>query len=338
MLPTHLSLLVCPKTKRPLILENTSIDLDGRIKEGLLTEPVSSNHYPVVNYIPRFVEASNYAENFGLEWNIHRRTQYDEETGVPQSKKRFEEETKWEKELSGQIILEVGSGAGRFTTHALDTNATVVSFDYSSAVEANYASNGGHRNLLLVQASIYEMPFAAGFFDKAFCFGVLQHTPDPRGALFSIVEHLKPGGKVAADIYVKDIRHWLLATKYYVRPFTRSMDPAKLYPYVKRYVDLMWPIAKRIRKIPRFGGAINWRLLITDASYFFPNASETWLKEYAYLDIFDMLSPRYDKPQTIKTFRSWFVEAGLTDIDVHYGGTGIAGRGSKVANSFDKRS
>jgi len=30
----------------------------------------------------------------------------------------------------------------------------------------------------LFQASIYELPFAPRQFDKVFCFGVLQHTPD----------------------------------------------------------------------------------------------------------------------------------------------------------------
>ncbi|MCX6985036.1 MAG: methyltransferase domain-containing protein [Lentisphaerae bacterium] len=322
---------ICPKTKRPLILQDSNLNADGRIKDGVLIEPLSGNEYPIVNHIPRFVDQENYSSNFGLEWNLHSRTQYDDDTGVPLSKKRFVEETRWESDLSGQIILEVGSGSGRFTTHALDTNALVVSFDFSNAVEANYASNGARQNLLLVQASVYEMPFPVTFFDKAFCFGVLQHTPDPRKALFYIVDHLKPGGSIAADIYAKNLKSWLTATRYYVRPFVRNMDPERLYRLSKLYVDFMWPLAKIIRKIPRFGGAINWRLLITDASYSFPNAPDEWHKEYAYLDIFDMLSPRYDKPQTLETFRRWYREAGLTDVDVRYGYC-IEGRGVKSKN------
>ena len=324
----HISLLVCPKTKLPLLLTDSVIDRLGRVSEGWLLEPKSENKYPIINFIPRFVNQDNYSKNFGLEWNLHSRTQFDSDTGVPLSKKRFVDETKWGNDLSGQIILEVGSGSGRFTTHALDTNATVVSFDYSNAVEANYASNGHHKNLCLVQASVYEMPFRKNFFDKAFCFGVLQHTPDPKKALFAIVDHLKPSGRIAADIYAKDFRSWLTATRYYIRPFVKNMDPQKLYNLARKYVDLMWPLAKKIRKIPRFGGAINWRLMITDASYSFPDASEEWLKEYAYLDIFDMLSPAYDKPQTLTTFRSWFMEAGLMDVDVRYGNS-IEGRGVK---------
>ncbi len=58
-------------------------------------------------------------------------------------------------------------------------------------------------NVLIVQASVYEMPFPDKLFDKAFCFGVLQHTPDPKGAFLSIPPHVKEGGKVVADVYLK---------------------------------------------------------------------------------------------------------------------------------------
>jgi SAM-dependent methyltransferase len=173
------------------------------------------------------------------------------------------------------------------------------------------------------------MPFNPNFFDKAFCFGVLQHTPDPKKAFFCIVESLKPGGQIVSDIYVKDIIHWLLHPKYWVRPFTRKKNPQDLYKILKNYIDLMWPLAKVIRKIPIVGSPINQRLLIADPSKKLPNAPDAILKEWAYLNTFDMLSPMYDSPQTLKTFRNWHEQANLVDIDVHYGYNGIEGRGSK---------
>ncbi|MEI2748908.1 MAG: methyltransferase domain-containing protein [Ferruginibacter sp.] len=60
-------------------------------------------------------------------------------------------------------MLEVGSGAGRFTQIALDhTKANLYSVDYSNAVEANYKNNGPNQRLKLYQASVYELPFAPG--------------------------------------------------------------------------------------------------------------------------------------------------------------------------------
>src|SRR5437763_11214620 len=109
------------------------------------------------------------------------------------SEKRFFEETGWSRDLAGEIILEVGSRSGRFTEQAASTGAIVVSMDYSYAVEANYASNGRRENVLIVQADIYAMPFHSWYFDKVFCFGVLQHTPDVRQAFLALPPMLKAG-------------------------------------------------------------------------------------------------------------------------------------------------
>lgn len=327
----HLSLLVCPRSKRPLVLGERRVLEESRVREGVLVEPVSGTCYPITDFIPRFVPEQNYARSFGVEWTVHSRTQYDATSGFAVSRDRFEKETRWARDLRGELVLEVGSGSGRFTTHALQTGATVVSFDYSEAVEANYGSNGKHMNLLLVQASVYEMPFRLDCFDRAFCFGVLQHTPDPRRAFSSIVRHLKPGGRIAADVYVKDLRNWLLNPKYWVRPFVSRKNPHTLYDALKRYVDLMWPLARILRKIPRIGATLNWKLLIADYSATaLQHADDATLKQWAYLDTFDMLSPMFDKPQSLRTFRQWFCEAGLEDVDVHYGYNGLEGRGKRA--------
>jgi hypothetical protein len=40
--------------------------------------------------------------------------------------------------------------------------------------------------------------------------------------------------------------------------------------------------------------------------------------------------PAYDLPQTLQTVRQWFREAGLTDVEVHYGHNGIEGHGRNL--------
>lgn len=207
----------------------------------------------------------------------------------------------------------------------------MVSFDYSKAIEDNYRSNGFHPDLLLVQASITEMPLAEGQFDKVMCLGVLQHTPDPRRSFHCLTRMLKPGGSLVSDIYLKSLSRYYLNTRYWVWPLTRTMDPRTLYRATKTYIDFMWPLARLLRRIPRFGEMLNWRLLIADYSSQLPGASDQTLKEWAYLDTFDMLSPRYDQPQTLATFRAWHLAEGLTEIDVCYGYNGIEGRARRPA-------
>ena len=237
--------------------------------------------------------------------------------------------TGWPRDMPGQLILEAGSGSGRFTEYLLATGATVVSFDFSQAVASNYQSNGNAENLLLVQASIHEMPFAVVSFDKVFCFGVLQHTPDPAASFRALVNMAKNGGAIATDVYLKTLVRYYLNTRYWVRPFTRNMDPETLYARCKVWIDFMWPLARIIRKIPYYGEAVNWRLLIADYARQMPDADDDTLKEWAYLDTFDMLSPAYDIPQTLGTYQRWHEDAGLADIRVRRGPNGLVGTAVK---------
>ncbi len=226
------------------------------------------------------------------------------------------------------MILEVGSGSGRFTEHAASTGAMVVSMDYSYAVEANYASNGNMNNVLIVQADLYNMPFSENFFDKLFCIGVLQHTPDVKKAFMILPQYLKSGGSLVVDVYHKlNVFRQLFDTKFWVRPITRKMNPKTLYKITSCYVNFMWPIAKIFSKMP-FGQSINWALLIADYRGKY-DLEENILKEWAILDTFDMSSPMHDNPQPIEKVKQWFVDAQMTNINVHYGYNGIEGHGVK---------
>jgi ubiquinone/menaquinone biosynthesis C-methylase UbiE/uncharacterized protein YbaR (Trm112 family) len=320
----HLRLLACPLcygSLRCARIENAqSAEV---VSDATLVCSVCEKEYPVVDGVPRFVPRENYASGFGLEWTKHARTQYDSYSGLKVSEGRFFSQTHWPRTQAAQFILEVGSGSGRFTEQAANTGATVVSLDYSYAVDANYASNGMRRNVLIVQADVFAMPFRSGTFDRLFCFGMLQHTPSPARAFGALPRVLKAGGLLCADIYKVSLVRTVLQTKYWVRPFTRSMNPDRLYACVRTWVDFMWPLAQILRRLPK-GYAINWRLLVAD--YSFLGLEGEMLKEWSYLDTFDMLAPRYDRPATLPTFRQWARSAGLVDIEVEYTPHGVVMR------------
>lgn len=335
MRTTDLQYLVCPTCHEDLRVSSIDSQQDNRLETAQLKCTGCQAIYPVVRGIPRFVPDENYATNFGFEWNLHARTQYDSYSGLKLSETRFFEQTRWPRDLSGQLILEVGSGSGRFTEQAAATGAFVVSMDYSFAVEANYRSNGQKPNVLIVQADIYHMPFRSGTYDKLFCFGMLQHTPDVHKSFQALPPMLKPGGELVVDVYRKSFLRSRLQTATYVRPLTCKIPPERLYRLTKRWVDLMWPLCSVIRKIPRYGCAINFRLLVADHGNW--GLKGDMLKEWAYLDTFDLLSPRYDSPQTLATVRHWYDEAGFTEVDVANCDQGIVGRGKKPAHARSPR-
>lgn len=332
----HLRHLVCPECRQDLEWGSVETGSDEVVETGSLRCAGCAAEYPVLRGVPRFVPAENYASGFGYQWNVHSRTQYDGSSGASLSETRFFEETRWPRDLSGERILEVGSGSGRFTEPAADTGATVISVDYSSAVDANHASNGHRENVLIVQGDAYKLPVRTGSFEKVLCIGVLQHTPDPHRTFQALTESLRPGGRLTVDVYR---RHgWfkqLFVTKYWVRPFTRKMDPEKLYRRVDRYVRFMWPVTGLINRLPG-GKAFNWQLLVADYRGVL-DLDDAMLREWAVLDTFDMLNPAFDFPQTAETLRRWFEEAGLEEIDVHPGYNGFEGRGRRPENAAEAR-
>jgi SAM-dependent methyltransferase len=323
-----LEYLVCPMCEGELLLANVRIKNNDAIEEGTLQCGRCNKKFEIVRYIPRFVSLENYASGFGFEWTKHARTQFDSYSGDNVSEARFFSETKWARNLSGEVILEVGSGSGRFTEQALATGAIVVSMDYSYAVEANYASNGSNDNVFIVQADLYKMPFKKSFFDKVLCIGVLQHTPNVERAFAALPKYLKPGGSLVIDVYRKrSFVERLFMVANWARLFTKNMSHERLYKWVSVYVNAIWPIITLIHT--HYGPRLSSILVVP----YYGNKyklSEEMLKEWAILDTFDRLSPVYDNPQTIETITKWFANANLAQVDIQYGLNGIVGRAKKV--------
>jgi SAM-dependent methyltransferase len=311
----------CPECSGPFELFPLADSTDA--DDGALKCTACEAMIPLVSGIPRFVQSDNYADSFGLQWNIHRNTQLDSYTGLPLSKDRLFKVTRWPKNLEGKLILEAGSGAGRFTEIMLATGATLISFDLSRAVDANYKNNGWHKNLHLFQGDIFHLPLLQKTFDKVLCLGVLQHTPDPSSAFNVLASYVNPGGELVVDVYSNRLRsmlHW----KYILRPITRRMPVRMLYLAIEKVVPLLVPISIRLR---RWFGRIGHRLVpILEYTHWGLPAETN--QRWAILDTFDMYSPRYDRPQSIRQVKKWFANAGFSNVVVEYGPNGVIGRGN----------
>jgi len=289
--------------------------------------------YAISHGIPRFVPAVNYAGNFGLQWNHFRRTQLDSFSGVQISRARFVRQTGWTAEsMRGALVLDVGCGAGRFTEIALSLGARVVAVDYSSAVDACWMNHQHESRLSVAQADMYKLPFKRGTFDCVYCFGVIQHTPDPHAAVAALGSLLRAGGRLAVDVYP---RLWtdVLWPKYWLRPVTTRLPSAVLFKNVQRAVRWLWPVSLAVGRVPVIGRKIRYAIPIVNYEGIYPLSPEQ-LKEWAVLDTFDMLSPAYDQPQRAATVRAWLTEAGLDDVEVFRSGF-LVGRGRKPSGMAD---
>lgn len=323
MRPQSLERLVDPGTGALLEIKSITAEEHSEIKTGELMAADSGNLYPIKHFIPRFVPDDDYAASFGEQWNRYRRTQLDRFNGTTLSRDRLFEGTGWSPaELIGQSVLEVGCGAGRFTQVLLDAGAELCSFDYSSAVDACWLNNGPNERLTLAQADLYQIPFQRGFFDKVFCYGVLQHTPDVKAAFMSLIPFLKPGGKLAVDLYRKSpwITRW--TSKYWYRPITRRMSRDLLRRLVEWYVPRWIPIDNALQRVRVLRYAVPAIVPCWNYTGMLPLTPEQ-IKGWAILDTFDALSPKYDSPQTEATLAAWCEEAGLEQVQIRAAGNGL---------------
>ena len=267
--------------------------------------------FPIINSIPRFCNISNYTESFGYQWNQFSKTQLDSNINSRYSEIRFYKATKWDpKKLVNENVLEVGSGAGRFTEVFLKTTkGKLHSVDYSNAVETNYKNNYKFKSRLnLAQASIYEMPFLDDTFDKVFCFGVLQHTPSFEESVKALIKKTKQGGEIVVDFY--PIKGWYtkINAKYILRPITKRLSHTSIHKLIS--MNINWMI-----KLYDFFCLMNLKILtrfipITDLSLFPRKLTKFQRKQWAIMDTFDMYSPEFDNPKRIETVRKLFLKMG----------------------------
>jgi len=223
-------------------------------------------------------------------------------------------------------VLDIGCGAGRFAEVALGLGAEVFAVDYSTAVDATLENLGNHPRLNVVQGDLYHLPFAANSFDMLYCFGVIQHTPDPYRAVLSLPALLTGGGYLAVDVYP---RRWTnaLLFRYWLRPITTRMPQDRLFRIVQRATPFLLSVSRAIGRIPSVGRYLRRLVPVVNYEGIFPLTDEQLL-EWGTLDTFDMLSPRYDQPQTRESLRRWLAEAGLDRIEVCDMGF-LVGRGRK---------
>ncbi len=321
-----LDLLSCPGCGSSLKLKDAENSGD-RIRNATLVCTSCKKTYPVTDYIPRFVPETNYADNFGFQWNEFAKTQLDSHSGTTISRDRFFSFSGWNgDELAEKTVLDAGCGAGRFTEIALSCGAKVVALDYSSSVDACYANLGTNENLHVVQADIYHMPFHPATFDYVYCFGVLQHTPDVKKSFMSLVPMPGDEGKLAVDVYPQMFRN-VFWSKYWLRPITKRMSKPKLFNFSKRLVKYILPVSRSVSRVPHIGRNLKYLLPVVNYYGVYPLSCEQH-KEWSLLDTFDMLGPEYDSPQTIRTIRRWFEEAGFCDVEVFRKGF-IVGRGRR---------
>jgi SAM-dependent methyltransferase len=180
------------------------------IMEGALICSGCGATFRIRRGIPRFLprdlsaEKKATADAFGYEW-----THYSILTDADK-----DEFLDWvaplnPEDFADRVVLDAGCGKGRHMFLAVQFQAReVVGIDLSDAVEAAFQNTRHLPNAHVVQADIFNLPFANPF-DLAYSIGVLHHLPDPKGGFLALAKHVKQGGRFSVWVYGKEGNLWI---------------------------------------------------------------------------------------------------------------------------------
>lgn len=142
-------------------------------------------------------------ERFGFEWTEYARFGWDDPVYDAQRERAvfLRKSLLGEEDLRGKLVLDAGSGNGRYSAWAARLGGRVFAVDLGDGVDPAAANTRDQDAIQVVQADIFTLPFDVATFDVIFSIGVLMHTGDPRRAVESLAGVLAPGGSLSVHLY-----------------------------------------------------------------------------------------------------------------------------------------
>jgi SAM-dependent methyltransferase len=172
----------------------------------------------------------------------------------------------------------------------------------------------------MFQASIFDIPFPDRSFDFVFCHRVLQHTPDPKGALRAICRKVKPGGVLFVHSYNRSFFN-MMNYKYKYRWLTKRLRHQTIKSFLDRFGPGLHRINEGLSHLGKPGRLISYSLVPFES---FGPTSE-WRRmvdakgmyEVCQLITFDALTPQYDNPMRWRTMEKILAEEGFNVHHAH---------------------
>ncbi len=318
----YLTFMCCPNCQSDLTLEGESKET-SRVQKGTIKclNEKCGQIYPIVNFVPRFVNGGYYANSFGRQWRTFAKTQLDE-GATKESKLRWDSEITWDrKDVSGKTIIEFGSGAGRFIDICSKLGAKLaIGIDITDAVDASQENLGDRENIFFIQADIFKPPIKASTIDLGYSIGVLHHTPNPQKAFSKLVRLVNDSGSIALSLYDISLYRrpnrnslkiltmdllWALNLwrAELFRTFTTRLPAGVFLAYCRTVV----PILHYLNRIPFIG----------KVRYLFPCTCYKNLPvDWSMLDTYDTYVTKIVHQYRAKDIFQWFLKEQLWNIVV----------------------
>ncbi len=222
MLKKYANRFVCPHCGEELSLRVDEGN-DEEAKSGAFDCSSCQKEFLIQNGIPRFLQnasdiTKHTSKSFGYKWRkfgeideFYKKNFYDEL--VPLDYEHF---------FEGKVVLDAGTGMGIPSYCMAEQGAKeVYGIDISDSIDIAYVNTASFKNVMIAQGDIYEMPFRPSFFDAVICVAVLQHMSDPKKAVDTLFNYVKPGGKLIVWVYGREGNGLV---RWFVEPFRKHIS------------------------------------------------------------------------------------------------------------------
>lgn len=246
-----LDLLRCPACKLALALEDARRD-GQQIAAGTLVCAACRGRWPIVDGVPDFVGARGAGATdveqttggFAVNWRRY------SDVILAQPALNDELFRDWIQPLQpehfeNKTVIEAGCGMGRWLLAAAPhAPRMLIGFDYSEVVHAAYENTRHLKNVHIVRADIFHLPFKPAF-DVCYSIGVVHHTPDPEGAFAALLDAIVPNGALHVWVYGKENNEWIEDVVSPIRRLLTSRLPDRALYALSRLLTLQLAIGAR---------------------------------------------------------------------------------------------
>jgi SAM-dependent methyltransferase/uncharacterized protein YbaR (Trm112 family) len=250
--------------------------------------------------------------NYGYEWKAFKH-QYDQWETVYKESYVAEDDAYF----GGRLGLDAGCGMGRYSLVPVQKGAEVVGVDLSNAIEAAYEKAREIPTFHAIQGDIFNLPFTENYFDFAQSLGVIHITPDPEGALRSILNAVRPNGKVFLMVYqtFEDenlLKHSLLKVVNFMRRLTVRLPSNVLY-------TLLYFMVPVVLVTCYFPSWILWHLglrsLATALPYNYKQYGRRRFRDI-HMNLFDRFGNPVERRYNRKQMETWMTSAGFQSYEL----------------------